>query len=218
MPLIPVSIEIGIRKTGLFSGEVLVRLFLSLVVLIGSISSYAAETPQESFVGCFDRVPGGALQFGAVPSGELFTLTGDPNVAEEHVNQLVRVFGDVAQGAGDSSAKLTVMKVEALAGSCTAVSPSSGREGIPGKVGEDLVAVPRTNTSTEGRTTPGYQTEAPTKATAETQTSGPRAGSALAPTHAEQAGESESDANLDAGSVERTEIWPGTTLGVNGSE
>ena len=196
------------------------RIFLSLVVLIGSISCYAAETPQKSFVGCFNRVPDGALQFGALPSGELFTPTGDTNLAEEHVNQLVRVFGNVVQGPKNNAAALTVTRIEALAGSCTAISLSTGMQGISGKVGEDSVAVPRTNTFTEGKTTPGYQTETSRKASAETQiTNDPQsAESPFVPTHAEQAGESESDANLDAGSVERTEIRPGATLGVSGPE
>lgn len=191
-----------------------------LFMLIGSASSFATETPQKVFVGCFNRLSDGALQFGAVPSGELFTIRGDTDLAEEHVNQLVRVFGDFDRTDHDNSAaSLIILKVQVLASSCTSVTPSIVLDGVPGKVGEDTVAVPLTDTSTQGRTTPGFQTGAATGHPAGTRFSNrPNVEPPLAAPLPTQVGQSEAAANVNARSVGRTEILPGVTLGVTGSE
>ncbi len=196
----------------------IVGIFLAFILLIGSASSFAVGPAQKSLVGCFSRNPEGVLQFGEVPSGQIFALRGDTDIAQQHVNQLVRVVGNANETAAGGGATLNVAKVEALAASCNSVSPSSEQQGVPGKVGEDSVAVPLTGTSSEGKTTPGYQTESSKQREVQQRSSRPGAEPPLAPVHPQQAGQSESDANLDAGSVERTEIRPGTTLGVNGSE
>jgi plastocyanin len=192
-----------------------------VLILVGSISVYAPTTPQKTFVGCFNRRPDGVLQFGAVPSGELFTLRGHTNLAEAHVNQLVRVVGDVEQNGNDNvpAATLTVVQVQALAASCTSVLPSKTVEGVPGKVGEDAVAVPLTNTATEDRTTPGFQTEVEGAQSlgARSDSSRQSAEAPTAPPRPEQVGQSEAAANVNARSVERAEILPGITLGVTGS-
>jgi|SRR5579872_813367 len=194
--------------------------FLIVLMLMGSGSSYATQASQKSFIGCFNRLPDGALQFGAVPSGELFTLRGQTNLAEEHVDQLVRVFGDLDRREPDHGATgtLTIHKVQALAGSCTSALPATKLEGVPGKVGEDTVAVPVTGTSTEDQTTPGFQTGDAAGRPARTQAwNGMGVEAPAAPQYPEQVGQSEAAANMDAKSVERTEILPGTTLGVGGS-
>lgn len=190
--------------------------FLVFLMLIGSSSSYATTT-QKSFIGCFNQRPDGALQFGAVPSGNLFALRGNTNLAQGHVNQLVRVFGDLEVGRrnGHSApATLTVHRVQALAASCTSALPSATLDEIPGKVGEDTVAVPLTDTSTEDRTTPGFQIE-PLKGRPAGAKSANHLEAPAAPSHAEQVGQSEAAANVNASSVERTEILPGVTLGVS---
>jgi plastocyanin len=194
--------------------------FLIVLMLVGSTSVRAAPTAQRAFVGCFNRLPDGALQFGALPSGELFALRGHTNLAAEHVNQLVRVIGDIEPNSNDNSAAtLTILQVQTLAASCTSVLPSTTLEGVPGKVGEDAVAVPLTNTATEDRTTPGFQTEAagaPSRS-AQSASSSQGAEPPTAPPRPEQVGQSEAAANVNAQSVERSEIIPQITLGVTGT-
>jgi hypothetical protein len=191
--------------------------FLLSVMLIGSTFSYAAQTPQKSFMGCFNRTPDGALQFGAVPSGELFTLRGNTTLAEEHVNQLVRVFADLDRYGNGTPATLNIVRVHALAKSCTSVLPSTTLDGVPGKVGEDGVAVPLTNTSTEDQTTPGFQTEVASAGSTGAHATSANVERPAAPPRPEQVAQSEAAANVNAGSVERTEILPGGALGVSGS-
>jgi plastocyanin len=196
-------------------------MLLFFLLLTGSTSFAAAQASQEPFVGCLNRLPGGTLQFGAVPSGELFLVRGQTNVLEEHVNQLVRIVAESARSGGDDVAlpTLTVSGVQTLAKSCTSALPAKRFEEIPGKVGEDVVAVPLTTTSTEDRTTPGFQTQDATAELSGSQSvsSGRTVERPGAPPHPEQVAESEAAANVIARGVERTEILPGSTLGVNGS-
>jgi plastocyanin len=196
--------------------------FLLFLMLVGSTPLNAVQEPQKAFVGCLNRLPDGTLQFGAVPSGELFILSGSTNLAEEHVNQLVRVFGNLKRDGSNNGtpAMLTVERVQALAASCTSVLPSKTFEEVPGKVGEDAVAVPLTDTSSEDRTTPGFQTQAATAQSSGAQSAFSSHSVELpaAPPHPEQVGQSEAAANVNARSVERTEILPGLALGVTGSE
>jgi plastocyanin len=194
---------------------------LVFLILLGSASLYAnpasqkdaTAASQKAFLGCLTRLPDGTLQFGAVPSGELFLLGGQTNILEGHVKQLVRVYGETAPRGSDNNAlpTLVVVRVQALSNSCTSVLPAKQLDGVPGKVGEDAVAVPLTSTFTENQSTPGLQTEA---AIAQ---SSPAIEPPAAPPYPEQVGQSEAAANVDAGSVERTEILPGRTLGVSGT-
>lgn len=192
---------------------------LLFLIFAGSPSIYAAQSPQKSFVGCFNSTAAGTLQFGAVPSGNLFALRGNTKLAEEHVNQLIRLSGEVDRQSGDkgSPAILTVVRVQALAKSCTSVLPAKTLDGVPGKVGEDGVDVPLTDTLTEDRTTPGFQTEAAEQHPMGTHMSMSSLEPVTAPPHPEQVGQSEAAADVSASSVERTEILPENTLGVNGS-
>lgn len=179
---------------------------LLFLALLGFTSLPAANTPQ-TFEGCVNRLPDGTLQLGAEPSGELFFLRGEENVIEEHVGQIVRATGEVTLGANNVRPTLAVAKLQALAKSCASGLPTARLEGVPGKVGEDLVAVPVTSTLTGEQTTPGFQT----------QTSGVKASreqQPAAPAHPDQVAQSEAAANVNASSVNRTEILPGHALGV----
>ncbi len=189
------------------------------LLLLASIAYASAQTSQKSFVGCFNRQPDGLVQFGATPSGDLFAIKGDTKLAEEHVNQLVRVSGDVDQTSHNpnGNATLTISSVEVLAGSCTAESPAANAAGIPGKVGEDYIAVPLTDTSTEGETTPGAQIDTTDgHPDASHRSEHPGAAPEAAPLHPEQFGQSQAAADVNASAVERTEILPDHTLGVAG--
>lgn len=194
-------------------------MFLAFVLISGSLAYAAAQTSQNSLVGCFNRQPDGILQFGARPSGDLFTLRGNTNLAEQHVDQLVRVSGDVEQPVhnANGSATLAISNVEVLAGSCSAAAPATNADGIPGKVGEDSVAVPLTDTLTEGQTTPGSQIESAGQSAASHTSERLAAERAAAPPHPEQFGQSQAGADVNAISVERTEILPDNTLGVAGN-
>jgi plastocyanin len=192
---------------------------LIFLMLFGSASLPVTQTPQKVFTGCLNRLPDGTLQFGAVPSGDLFLVGGQAKMAEEHVNQLVRVFGEVTQGGNANNAvpSLMVSRVQELAGSCTSASPTMKAEGVPGKVGEDSVAVPVATTLAEDQTTPGFQTETAATRTPpyhESVSHGQDERPPAAPFHPEQVAQSQAAANLGAGAVERTEILPGHTLGV----
>ena len=186
-------------------------------MLFGSTALFATQTPKTAVVGCVNRLPDGTLQFGAVPSGDLFLLRGQTNLLEEHVNQLVRVFAETAPRSNDNNPLPTLIagRVQILAKSCTSVLPSKQLDGVPGKVGEDSVAVPLTTTFTEDLATPGFQTEAARARGLQSPSFG--LDSPAAPVHAEQVAQSEAAANLNAGAVERTEILPGSALGVGGS-
>lgn len=192
-------------------------MFFVFIMLLGSL----AVTPplQGKFVGCLNRLPDGSLQFGAVPSGQLFLVRGHTKAVEEHVNQLVRVFGRSSQKSEDTNMlpKLTVNRIQPLAESCTSALPGKQSESVPGKVGEDLVAVPVTNSATEDTTTPGFQTEAATPQSSASHSAllRPRAQSPAAPERADQIAQSEAAANLNSSAVERTEILPGDALGVS---
>jgi plastocyanin len=191
-------------------------MFLLLLLLMGSISLQAAPAEQNAFVGCLNRLPNGTLQFGEVPSGKLFLLGGQTDLAEAHVNQLVRVFGKLDHRTSDNNAVPTLMlvRVQTLAESCTSVLPAREPERVPGKVGEDGVAVPITTTLTEDQTTPGFQTETVNSRSANIQNAGQTVESPGAPFHPEQVAQSEAAADVNASAVERTEILPGSTLGV----
>jgi plastocyanin len=195
--------------------------FLLFLMLFGLASLQAMPAAQKPFVGCLNRLPDGTLQLGAVPSGELYLLRGQTNVLMEHVNQLVRVFGQTGPRGSNHSALATLVvgRVQPLSNSCTSALPAKELDGVPGKVGQDGVAVPLTTTFTEGQSTPGYQTEAATaeSTSSKTPTPTPAAELPAAPVHPEQVGESEAAANANAGAVERTEILPESTLGVAGS-
>jgi hypothetical protein len=190
-------------------------MLLAFVMLLGSL--HATLAPQKTFVGCLNRLPDGTLQFGAMPSGQLFLVRGQTNAAEEHVNQLVRVFGASSRSGNNHSLlpTLTVNRVQAMAESCTSSLPGRRFEGVPGKVGEDIVDVPVTSTATEPETTPGVQTEAATAQSSRTQTISfnRRVESPAAPARADQVAQSEAAANMNSSTVERTEILPGDALG-----
>ena len=189
------------------------------LLLVGFVSYSAAQTIQKTLIGCFNRQPNGVLQFGAVPSGELFALSGETDLAEAHVNQLVRVSGEVQQTFSNSNspATLTIASLEPLAGSCTADAPATSADGVPGKVGDGSVAVPFTDTFTEGETTPGSQVEITNgQPAASRPSSRPAAEAPTAPVHPEQFGQSQAAADTNATSVESTEITPHHTLGVIG--
>jgi plastocyanin len=195
-------------------------IFLVALMFLGSTALFGQQAQQKAFMGCVNRLPDGTLQFGAVPSGQLFLLRGQKKLTEGHVNQLVRVFGEPVRSANDNNAPstLTVARVQVLAESCTSALPAKNLDEVPGKVGEDAVAVPLTTTATEDETTPGYQTEAASSQlfgsqnAFSTQTVEP----AAAPPHPEQVAESEAAANVNASAVERSEILPGNALGVSG--
>lgn len=195
-------------------------LVMLIFLMIASPPSFATETPHESLVGCFNRLPDGALEFGAVPSGEQFTIRGNTKLAEGHINQLVRVSANLERTEHDRSsrASLTILKVQVLATSCTSVAPSTTLDATPGKVGEDNVAVPRTDTSTEGRTTPGFQTGVAGQPAKTPPSNNPNVEPHAGPPLPEQVGQSEAAANRNANSVNRTEILPSGTLGVSGSK
>lgn len=186
-------------------------------MLVGSLA--ATPGTQENLVGCLNRLSDGTLQFGAVPSGQLFLVRGQTKAVEAHVNQLVRVFGRSSQNSDNNKAlpNLTVNRVQALAESCTSALPGKQSESVPGKVGEDLVAVPVTSSVTEAETTPGFQTEAVTVQSSPSQgvLLNPSAEPPAAPAHADQVAQSEAAANVNSSAVERTEILPAETLGVS---
>jgi plastocyanin len=195
-------------------------IFLVFFMLVGSTALAAPQSQQKAFVGCLNRLPDGTLQFGAVPSGELFLVQGPTKVLEEHINQLVRVYGEPARSGNEANvpSTLTVDQIRVLAESCTSALPAKKLEGVPGKVGEDLVAVPLTTTATEDQATPGFQAEA-----ASSQSFGSQSAASIqsveppvAPFHPEQVAQSEAAANVNARAVERTEILPGNALGVSG--
>jgi hypothetical protein len=194
-------------------------MFFLLLALMGPVSLQAAQTPQNAFVGCLNRLPDGTLQFGGVPSGKLFLLGGETNSAEEHLNQLVRVFGELdwPNTSNNVPPTLKVVRVQALAKSCTSTLPTRKMEAVPGKVGEDTVAVPLTTTLSEDRTTPGFQTQAATAGSDGLQNNRQKFESPAAPPRPEQVAQSEAAANLNASAVERTEILPGSTLGAGPS-
>ena len=185
---------------------------------LGSTWLAAAQIPQNTFMGCVNRLPNGTLQFGEIPSGEVFLLRGQANLLSAHVSQLIRVSGDVSRRSNGSNASpmLTVVRVQRLSGSCASALPTKRFERVPGKVGEDLVAVPDTTTLADDQTTPGFQTQ-------EGRVRAKRLHSRLqeqpaVPTCPDQVAQSEAAANVNASSVDRTEILPGHTLGVSGSE
>lgn len=188
---------------------IMLLLFLTLLGSSGPSSRPAEQAGQKVFMGCVNRLADGRLQFGTVPSGNLYLLQGQTNLVEKRVNQLVRVYGESAPDGSQNSAfpTLKVDRIQTMAGSCTSVLPAKKAEEVSGKVGEDMVDVPHGSTSAEDRTTPGFQTE----------TSGQRLETAGGPAHPEQAGQSQAAADVDAGAVGRTEILPGKTLGVSGS-
>lgn len=189
-------------------------MFLVFIMLMGSL--HPALASQTRFVGCLNRLPNGTLQLGAVPSGQLFIIRGSTNALEEHVNQLVRVFGASSpRGSNDNVLPtLIVNRVQAVAESCTSILPGQQFESVPGKVGEDLVAVPVTSTPTEAETTPGFQTEAATGSRSQSVPLSWTAEPPAAPAHPDQVAQSEAAANVNSSAVERTEILPGATLGV----
>ena len=193
---------------------------LFFLTLLGPASLHATPAQQKALVGCVNRLPNGTLQFGAVPSGELFQLRGQTNVLEEHVNQLVRIFGETASGDNDnkSPSTLIVDRVEALSQSCTSALPAKELRGVPGKVGEDAVAVPQTTTATENQTTPGFQTEnAAAPSTGSQNRSSIRAiEPSTGPPRPDQIAQSQASADMNASAVERSEITPGRSLGVSG--
>jgi hypothetical protein len=193
-------------------------MFLVFIMLLGSLHPTLA--PRNNFVGCLNRLPDGALQFGAVPSGRLFLVRGRTNILEQHVNELVRVFGASSRTEATSNSNvvptMTVNRVQTLGESCTSLLPGKQFEQVPGKVGEDLVAVPVTSTPTEAETTPGFQTEAATTQASRSQSLRFSRNVELpaAPAHPDQVAQSEAAANVNSTAVERTEILPGKTLGV----
>lgn len=170
-------------------------------------------------MGCLNQLPDGRLQLGEVPSGHRFLVHDQTNAAEEHVNQLVRVFGESSQSGNSHNLMptLTVNRVQALAESCTSALPGRTFESVPGKVGEDFVAVPVASSATEAETTPGFQTEAATAQLSKTPgvALAPNTEPPAAPVHADQIAQSEAAANVNSSAVERTEILPGDTLGVS---
>lgn len=193
-------------------------MFLFFIMLLGSLLGPSA--PKNTFVGCLNRLSDGTLQFGAVPSGELFVVRGQTSLVEEHINQLVRVFGTSSPNDNRNALpSLTVARVQTLGETCTSLLPGKQFEQVPGKVGEDLVAVPVTSTPTEAETTPGFQTEAASSESARSQ-SVPvvrRVESLAAPAHPDQVAQSEAAANVNSSAVDRTEIRPGHALGVDSS-
>ena len=193
-------------------------MFLFFIMLLGSLLGPSA--PKNTSVGCLNRLSNGTLQFGAVPSGELFVVRGQTSLAEEHINQLVRVFGTSSPNNNRNALpSLTVARVQTLGETCTSLLPGKQFEQVPGKVGEDLVAVPVTSTPTEAETTPGFQTEGASSESARSQ-SVPvvrRVESLAAPAHPDQVAQSEAAANVNSSAVERTEIRPGHALGVGSS-
>lgn len=192
------------------------NVFFIFLLLLGSAP--AASTPQNTFVGCLNRLPDGMLQFGAVPSGQIFFLHGEENAQADHVNQLIRVSGDVSQSDNNSNAPATisVVQIRTLAGSCTSALPTKTTDRAAGKVGEDLVAVPVTSTLAGDQTTPGFQTQPATVQPQSLRESSFHE-SPASPAHPDQVAQSEAAANVNANSVDRTEILPGRTLGVSGS-
>lgn len=183
--------------------------FLLFLALLG-FTSFPAVHEQQTFEGCVNRLPDGTLQLGTEPSGELFLLRGqgNVNVMEEHVGQMIRVTGEITPGAGNNvHATLAVTKVRMLAESCASPLPTARLESVPGKVGGDLVAVPVTSTLAGDQTTSGFQTQA-------SAVQASRQEQPAAPARPDQVAQSEAAANMDASSVDRTEILPGHALGV----
>lgn len=184
---------------------------LIFLLLLGFTSVPAEHTAESTFVGCVNRPPDGTLQLGTIQSGELFLLSGEKDVMEEHVGEMIRVTGDVTPGANKNAhPTLAAAKIQTVAESCTSASPTTRAESVSGKVGEDLVAVPVTTTLTEDQTTPGFQTQA--AAAPRTREEQP-----AAPDHPDQVAQSEAAADVNASAVDRTEILPGHALGVNAS-
>jgi hypothetical protein len=194
--------------------------FLAFLMLLGSTSLHAASASQGVLVGCLTQLPDGALQLGAVPSGKLYAVSGQTEILKEHTDELVRLFAQPTTPAARNNASSTLMvaRVQPLSKSCTSALSPSTVEAVPGKVGEDVVAVPHTTTSTENGTTAGFQTQG---AAAELSLSqsvrySHTIDQPAMPPHPEQTAESEAAANRIAASVDRTEILPGNTRGVSG--
>lgn len=183
---------------------------LLFLLLLGFTSLPAEHTAESTFVGCVNRLPDGTLQLGTIQSGELFLLSGE-DVMEEHVGKMIRVTGDVTPGANNNAhPTLAVVEIQTVAESCTSASPTTRAESVSGKGGEDLVAVPVTTTLTEDQTTTGFQTQA-------AAAPGTREEQPAAPTHPDQVAQSEAAADVNASSVDRTEILPDHALGVSAS-
>lgn len=195
-------------------------ILLAFLMLFGSTSLHAASAPQV-FVGCLNQLPDGALQFGASPSGQLYFVNGQTKMLEEHTNELVRLFAQPVNSASsrNASSTLVVARLQPLSESCTSALSATALESVPGKVGEDVVAVPHTTTSTENGTTAGFQTQGAAAELSGSQSvlSSHGVGQASPPPHPEQAAESEAAANRIAVSVDRTEILPGKTRGTSGA-
>ena len=191
-----------------------------LLVLASAIA--LAQAPPATFRGCLNRRPDGTLQLGVRPSGKLFLLQGDPNVLQEHVNHLVQITGHSQASPRPGPPTLTVDTIQLIAESCAKTLPTKKPQPVPGKVGEDALAVPVTTTKTADETTPGVQTEtgmsqspgAKRPPRYESRTAGE---SPYAPVEPEQIAQSEAAANVNAEAAYRAEILPGNTLGVSGS-
>jgi len=180
------------------------------------------QVPQTSFRGCINRRPDGVLQLGVRPSGDLFLLQGDPSLLQEHVNHLVQITGHSQLGQNSGLPTLTVDTIQPIAGSCTKALPAKKPQSVPGKVGEDAVAVPVTTDKTADQTTPGVQTEtgiaqSPGAKSPSQYESRPPSPSPYTPAEPEQVAQSEAAANLNAEAANRAEILPGNILGVNRS-
>jgi plastocyanin len=180
--------------------------------------------PQTTFIGCASRLPDGTLQLGTVPAGRSYRLQGRTRLLEEHMNQLVRVSGQVETGRPTNAAPpiLTVNTVQPIAETCTSVLPAKNPEPVEGKVGEDSIAIPVSTTAVADETTPGFQTESgmaqsPGAQNVPANLFRRAARSPYAPLHPEQEAQSELAANVNAQAAERTEILPGNTLGTGTS-
>lgn len=173
-----------------------------------------SSSSQTDIAGCLTRAPNNSLQFEVRASGKTYAVSGDVNLLQRHVNQLVAI-----PGGGTTSDSLNVNTLRVISESCTSALPSRNVAAVAGKVGRNIPAPNVSTTLSAGETTPGFQTESDLQQAAGTAANSPHvkygsADSPYAPVHSEQAGQSEAAANANAAAAFRAEMYPEQTLGV----
>ena len=201
------------RRLGWLSAGTLIGLALFLV--------HPADAQEVTLAGCLSGEPGNYI-LGAIPSGKLYRLQGNPKLLLGYGNRLIRVAGTQSAPSGSQQGVFQVQRVEQISDTCTTPLPArDGQEVRPatGKTAEQSVAVNTSSTASLGLNTPGAETESG-QAQRPGRWSGvsPDTGSKpdpLAPPVWGQVGQAPQEGNHLAAAAERAEEYLGHTLGVN---
>ncbi len=170
--------------------------------------------------GCLARQ---SNQFVLLQGGRtIYQLQGDQNTFRRYAGEMVRLSGQLLQGANGSH-RFAVSKLKRLGLRCVASVPRDYTpDMLTGKTGNAGDTVPVTTTATAGYTTPGVQTEAgeaqqPGNQSQPGPPAAPERKRPGAPPSSEQPGQSRQEANVNAEAVTRTEVEPGQALGTSPS-